>query len=64
MSNWWSHLSCAHALFVIGALYLVIGIAIAVRASRKARKVNMLTRLGSSPFFRQITDSYYRASKL
>ena len=63
MSAWWAHLSCSEAMFFIGALYLVIGIAIAVKVSRKARRHDMLARL-NSPFFRNVYDSYYRANRL
>ena len=64
MSAWWSHLSCSEAMFFIGAAYLVIGIAIAVKVSRKARRLNTLTRLGDTPWFRCVYSNYYRAGKL
>lgn len=62
--NWFSHLTCSHAMAVILGVYLAIGIGWAsIKQARTNRKRITLARL-NSPFFRSVTDSYYRAGKL
>jgi len=50
--------------WIIG-VYLVVGIGWSViKDARRSRKRNTLARLGDTPFFRCVTDAYYRAGKL
>ena len=63
MSAWWAHLSCSQALAAIVIAYLILGIGWAViKHGRKARRLDMLTRL-NSPFFRCAHDKYYAVRK-